>query len=927
MILRYLSIHDNLGKFSQKWKNYNKNERTGYQSFLSDFFRCFGLNFEDPNNLPFEYNTGNGFADAYLENSVIFEMKDFNKYKTKEQLESQLPQALKYWEAKGRHVPFLVLCNFHEFIIHDTRDGENHHVKLAQLESRVDSFSFLVKLNPTFVPEQEAVTKKSAMLVGNFYKALIERNAAKKEDIDLFVLQALFCLFSEDIGYLPAQTFTTCIRKIRDGEDNSANILGTLFKMMDEKEPNRKKGRFANVRYFNGPLFSKRPEIVLEDNEVSLLWDCCQLDWGNVKPEIFGAVFESSQSSKARHKDGMHFTSEEDILSVIGPCIIEPWLLEINKANTERELIEIHKKLMAFRVLDPACGSGNFLVVAYREIKKLEQKIFFKFKNAAACTYNEAQQKLGWFPVSNMHGVELNQFPAFLSKVSLWISKKLLVNEYRLLEQDLPLEELKHIVCADALEIKWDNVDVVVGNPPYIGCKQIKEARGVEYCNWLSKRFKDHNQMSDYCTYWFEKVLEDVRPGVRVGLVCTNSISQTNSRIASLDKVIINGGEIFNAISSKKWSGDAKVHVSIVNFINKKTYSGIKKLDNEVVTKISTRLLKFEVDVESVGLEVNMNKAFQGVCALGKAFILSDKEAEVLLKNKKNKEVIKRYYTASSVVDDPQNNPSEWIIDFQDWPLETAKLYPEVLDCLKKHIEIEKKQAEKKDTKKRNKLRSASNKNWWKFWRTRAELRAAIAPLEKYILVSRHTKYPIFIFVESKISLPEDSTVAIAFDDYNSLGILQSKFHTDWYKFQCSTIKGDSRYTNTFVFETFPFPKKITNSVGDVMKNIELYRKEACKKQKIGLTDLYNEMAEGGHDILKKLHQKLDSEVATCYGFAKSNLNSYENVIKFLNALNSEIAEITSRPADAANVRKVAKKASGVLETTTSKKIVKRKQV
>ena len=924
MAPQYISIQQNLSKLYHRWRDYSKNEKQGYQTFLTEFFHCFGITFDDPNKLPFEENTGNGYADAFIQDIVIVEMKNKNETKNKKELIEHLPQALKYWEGKGKHVPYLILCNFNDFIIYDTRDSSTHHLKLAELEQKVESFNFLLKLNPTFVPEQEAVTRKSAKLMGAMYQSLKGRIKNHDEEVDLFVLQCLFCLFSEDIGYLPSQTFTNCVRRIKDGEDNSANILSTLFKMMDEKDSNRKKGRFENVRYFNGPLFRIKPEVVLNDDEVELLWQSCQMDWRNVRPEIFGALFESSQTKKARHKDGMHFTSEEDILKVIKPCILDPWNEVLDNCKTLSDYRDAHKKLKSYRVLDPACGSGNFLVVAYREIKAIEAKIFMEYKKLSGETYAQVQNSLEWFPVTNMYGIEINPFPSFLSRVSLWITKKLVRNQYKLTEPDLPLEELKHIIPADALEVKWDDVDVVVGNPPYIGCKQIKEARGSAYHKWLGDRFKGHNKMSDYCTYWFEKVMEDVKPNVRVGLVCTKTISQTNSRMASLDKVISSGGTIFNAISNQKWSGEAKVHVSIVNFIHRGKYKGRKLLDNEEVEVISSRLLSFQAENEAKPISANLNKAFQGVTALGKAFILSDEDAKTLLKNKKNAEVIKKFYTASSVVDDPENNPSEWIIDFQDWSLEKAKTFSDVVAHLKKQIEVQKEQKTQK--KKRNKTRTASSDNWWRFWRTRPDLRKAISGIEKYILVSRHTKYPTFIFVDAKTTLPEDSTVAIALNDYGSLGILQSKFHTDWYRYQCSTLKSDSRYTNTFVFETFPFPIKIEAEVGKVMQEIERYRKHACISGKFGLTDLYNEMNEGGHQTLKKLHDKLDEAAATCYNFPKSMNRSYENVIKFLIERNLEYSKAnTSVEITKEKVRtRVLSKAKEVVAKANKKSTRKR---
>lgn len=886
MTNNYVSIQKNLAKFFIKWKDYSNNERRGYQTFLTDFFECFGITFEDPNKLPFEENTGKGFADAYIKDVVIFEMKDKNRVKTREDLAKQLPQALKYWEGKGKYVQFIVLCNFKDFVIFDTRDSSMHFLKLAELDSKVESFNFLLRLNPTFVPEQEAVTRKSAKLMGSLYKSLKNRLKNRIEEVDIFVLQSLFCLFSEDIGYLPSQTFTNCVRRIRDGEDNSANILSTLFKMMDEKDNNRKVGRFGNVRYFNGPLFRIKPEIVLNESELELLWQSCQLDWRNVRPEIFGALFESSQTKSARHKDGMHFTSEEDIMKVVKPCILDPWNDRLAACESIVDLKKVHRDLKAYRVLDPACGSGNFLVVAYRELKAIEAKIFMEYKRLSGKSYTQIQEILEWFPVTNMYGIEINQFPSFLTRVSLWITKKMVVNQYKLTEPDLPLEELKHIIPADALEVKWDDVDVVVGNPPYLGCKLIRKKRGDEYFNWLGKRFKDHNQMSDYCTYWFEKVLEDVRPGVRVGLVCTKTISQTNSRKASLDKIIATGGEIFNAISNQKWSGEAKVHVSIVNFINKNSYNGVKSLDGRIVSKISSRLKDFESKIEVPKLASNLNIAFVGPVPNGKGFIIDDSTRKLVIKaDKRNAKVVKRYLTGDDLMHRSDQSPSRWIIDFQNWSLEDASVFKEAMKIVRDKVKPV-----------RDNIKGSTNdaknyrKYWWRFGRSQMGLREKIENLKRFVCVSRVGKYPIFCFVNNDNILPADSTVAFAFDDYAHLGVLQSKFHTDWYNYQASSLKGDARYTNTTVFETFPFPRKILPEVGIVMRKIETYRKNACTRSNKGLTDLYNQMREGGHSILRKLHDKLDRAVSKSYGYPVSQFNSYESNIRFLINLNMELS-------------------------------------
>lgn len=500
-----------------------------------------------------------------------------------------------------------------------------------------------------------------------------------------------------------------------------------------------------------------------------------------------------------------------------------------------------------------------------------------EYKRLSGESYSQVQEALEWFPVTNMYGIEINAFPSFLTRVSLWISKKLAKNQYKFTEPDLPLEELKHIIAADALEVRWDDVDVVVGNPPYIGCKKIRDARGNTYFKWLATRFKDHNKMSDYCTYWFEKVLEDVKPGVRVGLVCTKTVSQTNSRVASLDKVVKNGGEIFNAISIQEWSGEAAVHVSIVNFINKAKYIGERLLDGKTVSSISTRLkaekARIGNAVEARPIPENSSKAFVGIMVNGMGFILSDDERKTLCKNdKESAKTIKPFLTGEDILHNPDQSPSRWIIDFQDWPLEEASKFKGSLARVKDLVKPERDQ----------KNRERHKKYWWRFAEDRMGMRVAVEKLDKIIVTPRVSKHPIFCMIENKSTLPSDQVVVIASDNYSVLGTMQSRFHIAWYHHQCSTFGTGLRYTNSTVFETFPFPDKYDPSIAKCMKDIETYRAKACSENNFGLTDLYNSLNDGGHEILKKLHEKLDEEVGKSYGLKNVKSRSNEELIEFL---------------------------------------------
>lgn len=887
--ISYREIQVSLGKFSNRWKDYKLNEKTGAQTFQNEFFEAFGIIF-DPNKLPYEFNTGEGFADCYIKGKVILEMKDGNKVKTKEDLIKCIPQAMRYWKAKGKEVNYLVLSNFKGFLVVDTRDLSKAYIKINELEAKLNSFAFLFDSSSYLLKEQEAVSRSATKIMGRLYKSLRARLAEnKEEEIDIFILQCVFCMFAEDVGFLPNGIFTNLVEKAKEKQFNSAHLLANLFKSMDEQDNAKKQGSlFENVRWFNGPLFKVKPEIVLSEKELDDLSEACTFDWSQIKPEIFGVLFESSTEDTERHENGMHFTSEEDILKIVKPCVIDYWHEKYDICKTQADFEKLHRELKNYRVLDPACGSGNFLLVAYRELKKFESQIFHKISTLTGKSYQWVQNHMGFYPVQNLYGIEIKLFPTHIAKVSLWIAKKTMQMELRLDEPDLPLESLNHIIHTDALQTKWDEVDVVIGNPPFLGPKQIRGSRGDDYFKWLGERFKNHNRMSDYCTYWYEKCFDDLKAGVRVGLVSTNTVTQNNSREASLDKIIALGGEIFNAVSTQKWSGEAKVHVSIVNFINKQKYLGNmdRLLDGNKVTSISSRLRSDSKQSQTVSskpnsIPYNENIAFVGPVPNGAGFVLSIEEGKTLIKKDSNsKRVVKRYLTGEDI---NQNNiePSRLIIDFQDWELQEAKKYKFAFDIVEKRVKPQR-MAIKGNTTDANNYR----KNWWRFARPQMKMREGVSKLSRFVATSRVSKHPIFVMVENKNILPADSTVTFASDSYEFLGVLQSKFHTEWYKYQCSTLKGDLRYTNSTVFETFPFPIKKNKETENVMKEIEKYRSSACKNQGFGLTKLYNELNDGGHDLLRKLHDKLNKSVASSYGFPISKLDDNQAIIDFLCRLN-----------------------------------------
>jgi type II restriction/modification system DNA methylase subunit YeeA len=531
---------------------------------------------------------GTKFADLVWRPRLLLEMK-----KGGERLERHYRQAFEYWQRLVPHRPrYVVLCNFREFWVYDfdlQLEEPIDRIALDELPRRYQAlnFLFLDERKPLFNNDRVAVTRGAADKVASIFNSIIKRGEDRAR-AQRFVLQCVVAMFSEDAGLLPRGLFTEHVNEGLEGA-STYDSLGALFRQMNSPEPARG-GRYKEVRYFNGGLFQEVEPVELKKAEVKLLAEAAQEDWARVQPPIFGSLFESSMGAAQRHAFGAHFTSEADIQKVVLPTIVRPWRERIEAAKTLSALVELGKALAAFRVLDPACGSGNFLYVAYRELKRLEIDLLLK---AYELFGKQAEKRLG----SSTHiltrqffGVDNNPFAVELAKVTLMLAKELAIEETQTalgtiqrdlgLEFDraLPLDNLdENVRCQDALLEDWPPADAIIGNPPYQSKNKMQEEYGRAYLNRVRSRFPDVPGRADYCVYWFRKAHDHLAPGGRAGLVGTNTIRQNYSREGGLDYIVGNGGTITEAVSTQVWSGDAAVHVSIVNWVKGKQ-AGPKRL-------------------------------------------------------------------------------------------------------------------------------------------------------------------------------------------------------------------------------------------------------------------------------------------------------------------------------------------------------------
>jgi hypothetical protein len=716
-----------------------------------------------------------------------------------------------------------------------------------------------------------------------------------------------------------------------ENKQSAYDLFDGLFRQMNNPRP-APAGRYQGIRYFNGGLFSTIDPIELTRFELELIGTdkgAAYQNWSKVNPTIFGSLFQKSMDVKEQHKAGAHYTSEPDIHRIVGPSIIQPWLSRIKAASSVKALQTEHKSLTSFRVLDPACGSGNFLYVAYREMARLEAKILLALRDLLDDrefeVYLEQSSRVG--PLQ-FYGIELDPFGAELTKVTLMLAKKLALDEMNaVLEQEeadfslhaddaLPLDNLdSNILNADALFTRWPEVDVIIGNPPFQSKNKLKKEYGAEYVNRVREKFPSVSGNADYCVYWIRLAHDHLKPGQRAGLVGTNTIRQNYSRESGLDYVVDNGGVITSAVSSMIWSGEANLHISVVNWI-KGEEPGQKRLHTQTgtdpeqgwswidVDRIGSSL-SFDVDVtKAKSLKVNSARGgcFQGQTHGHEGFLLDPKAAIKLLReDQKYAEVIFPFMIADDMIGERDSRPTRYVIDFQSQDLLEAEEFQKAFKQVKQKVLPDREAAAKaeadqnKELLKKNPKAKVNHhhanflKKWWKLSWDRPDLISAISVLPRYIACGCVTKRPIFEFIDSEIH-PNAALQVFPYEDDYSFGVLQSGIHWTWFTARCSTLTERPRYTSNTVFDSFPWPQAPTvaeiKAVADAAVALRTLRNQLKVKHRKSLRDIYRTLDLPGEQPLKTAHTKLDLAVSKAYG-----MTDKADILTFLLSLNLELAQ------------------------------------
>ena len=683
---------------------------------------------------------------------------------------------------------------------------------------------------------RQALTDRAAAKFASLAQALRERGHPPPA-VAHFVNRLVFCMFAEDVGLLPNALFTRMLEAAQSRPEDFADLARELFRAMASG------GRvgFEPVAEFNGGLFDDAAALPLQKPEIDIALSAAALDWSEIDPSILGTLFERGLDPRKRSQLGAHYTDRDKIMLIVEPVVLRPLLTEWRKAKRDidaclgreaaakaraaqlrqrarakKVLDEFLERLRGFRVLDPACGSGNFLYLALLALKDLEHQVQLE---AEALGLQRGFPAVG---PANVRGIEVNPYAAELARVSVWIGEIQWMRRHGFSESRDPiLKPLETIECRDALltpdgkESQWPRADVVIGNPPFLGGKLLNAHLGEDYASRLFAAFKGRAPAeADLVCYWFVKAGEQLRTGqaTRAGLVSTNSIRGGANRRAL--QAATRDHPIFEAWSDEPWVVDgAAVRVSLVCFCRPDDEARRqRRLDgrpaDEVHADLTARRGGAGVDLtKAQRLRQNLGAAFMGDTK-GGPFDVRGEQARDWLREpgnpngRPNSDVLRPWMNGMDVTRRPAD---KWIIDF-GWSMEreAAALYEAPYRYAREHIY---------PMRQRNR-RESHRTGWWRHVRPRQDMRQALEGLSRYIATPTVAKHRLFVWLDAGIC-PDHQLIVIAREDDVTFGVLHSRFHEAW-SLRLGTWLGQGnvpRYTPTTTFETFPFPEGLSPDI------------------------------------------------------------------------------------------------------------------
>jgi hypothetical protein len=864
-------------EFKHKWSRYTGTETSAYQEHFNDLCRLLGHPTPaeaDPSGSDFFCfqkqvikNLGlfssqagpdkgdpkeRGVADVWKKDCFGWEYKG-----KKKNLDEAYAQLQKYRESL-LNPPLLIVCDFNRYIIHTNFNGTvpAHPEFTNEVIDRPENLRLLRSAfdNPEFLKPQRTTAEVTQKLAEDFAKvarSLQSRESAELADartraevsvahrkslrIARFLNRLIFCFFAEDAGLLPKKLFSDLAKIALQDPHQFSEALESLFRTMATG------GMFGfhKIRHFNGHLFEDATVFELNDDERRILANAAEADWQCVEPSIMGTLFARGLDPDQRAALGAQYTSRPDIVTLVEPVLMAPlrreWaalkatlLPESGRGkgtSAERARLDAFlKKLRKLIVMDPACGSGNFLYVSLQMLLDLEKEVInlacllgFQFEpevgvhqlrafeiNPYAYELAQVTAQIGWLQWRRDNGFPNDRTPVLQNLDGFHNEDALLVPHYhskaRTLKEAQADEHKADTSLKFYTEREWPQCDVLVGNPPFLGDKLMRRELGDAYVEELRKLYGNRIPgQSDLCCYWFEKArdLIECKKCRRAGLLATQGIRGGANR--EVLERIKKTGDIFFAVSDHNWVLDgANVHVSMVGF--DAGAEPARLLNGRAVASIHANLSSLADVTLAKSLAGNTGIAFIGTTK-GGDFDLTESEAVALLNGVRNpdgscnSDVLKPIVNGQDVL---RRGEQRWLIDNGEMPLEAAAGYAAPHELVVRRVKPS------RDANRDKWLRE----NWWKLQRVRPEMRAAVAKVGRFIALPRVAKHRVCIWFRWPM-VTDDQTVVFAREHDAFFGVLQSRFHQVWafaLGTQLRERESGFRYRPTTCFETFPFP-------------------------------------------------------------------------------------------------------------------------
>ncbi len=906
MRISWSQIRDNAIKFAKEFEN-ETSEKAESQTFYNEFFKIFGVtrrrvaSFAEPTKKP---SGEAGEIDLLWKGKIICEHKSKGKNLIKAR-----KQAFDYFPGiKEKDLPRYVLSSdFQNFNLLDLDTGDENKFTLKELPEKIRLFAFIAGFEEIKVKEEDPVNIAAAEKIALLHEEIL-KNGYKGKTLEILLSRILFCLFADDAGiFYPKDVFLSYL--INNTKDDGSDLglhLNEIFQVLNREEDRRQKNLNEDLfsfPYINGNIFSENiPHASFNKKLRDILIECCSFDWKKISPAIFGSLFQAAMDPELRDNLGAHYTSEKNVLKVLEPLCLEELYEEFNKSSSSVvKLKNLKKKLSKIKFLDPACGCGNFLVIAYRELRKLELKIIKQIDSLNSNNESVRTQmvldvessNLTTIPLYNFIGFEIDFLPSKIAELSMWLVDHQMnielsnyIGEYF---AKIPIKESVEIFNINANDVNWkdyvqtDEVNYIIGNPPFRGVKERTKDQSNEVKNIFSKIPGAGNL--DYVACWFKKASEYIKnTNIKCAFVSTNSISQ-GIQPGILWKVLLSlETKIDFCYRTFIWDNDLKkkanVHVIIIGFSHKnvKTKKLIYDLDleNKLFSKNVKNINEYLIDAPHILIEAKTKPISKilpemnyGSIGYDKNVFIFNKEDELnnfLKENPLAKKYIKKYMGSVEMI----NNLNRWCLWLENINQNELKEMPGVKDKIEE-VKIIRKSSDRKSTQK-----TADTPYLF------GEIRK---PSKDYIGIPKvssiRRKFLPVKFID-KETIPNGSLAFINGQDKFIFGILSSSIYSIWLSCVGGKMKSDYQNSISIVYNNLMIPENSDKNIkDDIINSVDKILEIRNTLKEKSLANLYdpNTMPK---DLLAA-HYELDKKM---YKYLGKKIDNENDVLECLMMLN-----------------------------------------